>query len=119
MAAMCGWFSDASTRASRSNRASRSRSALNVDGSTLIATARPSRVSRARYTSPIPPAPSAPTISYGPRRDPTARTIPPIIGELALPDRDRGRVEAERVDHRVRRRLVLDGGDARAHLVAP
>jgi hypothetical protein len=27
-------------------------------GSTLIATSRPSRVSRARYTSPMPPAPS-------------------------------------------------------------
>lgn len=31
-----------------------------------MATSRPSRVSLARYTSPIPPAPSGATISYGP-----------------------------------------------------
>ena len=36
----------------------------------LIATSRFSWVSRARYTSPIPPAPSAERISYGPRRAP-------------------------------------------------
>ena len=33
-----------------------------------MATVRSSRVSRARYTSPIPPAPSEERISYGPRR---------------------------------------------------
>src|SRR4030095_17086184 len=38
-----------------------------------IATSRPSRGSRARYTSPIPPAPRAETISYGPRRAPGMR----------------------------------------------
>ncbi len=48
-------------------------SAASSGGSTLIATVRSSRVSRARYTSPIPPAPSAPTISYGPRRVPGER----------------------------------------------
>jgi hypothetical protein len=32
-------------------------------GRTLIATSRPSLVSRARYTSPIPPAPTIETIS--------------------------------------------------------
>jgi hypothetical protein len=31
-----------------------------------MATVRSSRVSRARYTSPIPPAPSGARISYGP-----------------------------------------------------
>ena len=31
-----------------------------------MATARSRRVSRASYTSPMPPAPSGPTISYGP-----------------------------------------------------
>src|SRR5262245_61888432 len=36
-------------------------------GKTLIATSRPRRVSFARYTSPMPPAPSALVISYGPR----------------------------------------------------
>ena len=35
-----------------------------------MATSRWSVVSRARYTSPMPPAPSAATISYGPRRVP-------------------------------------------------
>ena len=42
-------------RASRSKRASRSASVANACGRTLIATSRPSLVSRARYTSPIPP----------------------------------------------------------------
>src|SRR5262245_42998749 len=37
-----------------------------------MATSRPRRVSRARYTSPIPPAPSGATIWYGPNRVPTA-----------------------------------------------
>ena len=56
--------------ASRSKRASRSASAANGSGRTLIATSRCSFVSLARYTSPMPPAPMAPTISYGPRRVP-------------------------------------------------
>ena len=38
-------------------------SAANASGRTLIATSRLSFVSRARYTSPIPPAPSGETIS--------------------------------------------------------
>ena len=37
--------------------------AARCGGSTLIATSRPSRVSRARYTSPMPPAPSGERIS--------------------------------------------------------
>jgi len=44
-------------------------------GKTFSATFRPSRVSRARYTSPIPPAPAAPTaerISLGPSFVPEA-----------------------------------------------
>src|SRR5882724_2985542 len=52
--------------ASRSNRCLRSASEENCAGKILIATVRPRRVSRARYTSPIPPAPSGETISYGP-----------------------------------------------------
>src|SRR5437016_7177050 len=40
---------------------------------TLIATVRSSRVSRARYTSPMPPAPIAATISYGPSRAPLVK----------------------------------------------
>src|SRR5262245_35378651 len=40
-----------------------------------MATVRSRRVSRALYTSPIPPAPSGARISYGPRRVPIARGI--------------------------------------------
>ena len=57
MCAMLGWFSAASVCASRVNRASRSGSLANASGSTLSATSRPSVVSRARYTCPIPPSP--------------------------------------------------------------
>src|SRR3954466_15323355 len=39
---------------------------------TLIATSRSSRVSRALYTSPVPPAPRGAVIRYGPRRVPIA-----------------------------------------------
>ena len=58
-----GWLSAASSRASRSKRARRSASPATSAGSTLIATARPSFVSVARYTSPMPPAPSGVVIS--------------------------------------------------------
>jgi hypothetical protein len=40
-----------------------------------MATKRFSRVSRARYTSPMPPAPRAVTISYGPSLVPADRSI--------------------------------------------
>jgi hypothetical protein len=56
-AAIPGWLSEASTRASRSNRAIRSGSLANSVGSTLMATSRPSVVSVARQTTPIPPSP--------------------------------------------------------------
>ena len=49
---MFGWLSAATARASRSKRASRSGSHATDAGSTLIATSRRSRGSRARYTSP-------------------------------------------------------------------
>ena len=54
---MLGWLSAATTRASRSKRASACGFSARRSGSTLTATSRCSRVSRARYTSPIPPAP--------------------------------------------------------------
>ncbi len=44
---MLGWFSQASTLASRSKRASRSGSAVNASGNTLRATSRSSLVSLA------------------------------------------------------------------------
>ena len=57
-------------RASRSKRSRIAGSSACRPSNTLIATNRPSRVSFALYTSPIPPAPSGETISYGPRRVP-------------------------------------------------
>src|SRR5271163_5082289 len=72
---MFGWFSEARTLASRSKRASRSGSRASASGKTLIATARSSFTSRARYTSPMPPAPSGAWISYGPKFVPELRVI--------------------------------------------
>src|SRR5215813_10677210 len=66
---MWGWFNAATARASRSKRSP------NRSAETLIATSRPSRVSRALYTSPMPPAPIGTTISYGPRRSRATRGI--------------------------------------------
>jgi serine/threonine protein kinase len=51
------------------------RIAVNSGGRNFSATSRPSFVSRARYTFPIPPAPSGATISYGPSFVPEARTM--------------------------------------------
>jgi len=56
-------IADAILMASRSNRCLRTGSAENSAGKIFTATSRPKRVSRARYTSPIPPAPSASRIS--------------------------------------------------------
>ena len=44
---------------------------MSVGGRNLRATDRPSRRSSARYTSPMPPAPSSAVISYDPKRAPT------------------------------------------------
>src|SRR5262249_24533521 len=56
--------------ASRLKRCLRTGSEDRCDGRILIATLRSSLVSRARYTSPIPPVPKDATISYGPSRVP-------------------------------------------------
>src|ERR1700689_5421812 len=56
-------------------RRNRSGSRAKAAGKTLIATSRLSRASRARYTSPMPPAPTADTISYGPSFVPGVRAI--------------------------------------------
>ncbi len=53
----------------------RSASRANASGNTFSATSRPSFESRARYTSPIPPLPIAPVISYAPSFVPVARLI--------------------------------------------
>src|SRR5262245_10729965 len=69
------WLRVARRWASLRKRARRSALFATSAGSTLIATSRPSRVSRARYTSPIPPAPRGPRTSHGPRRVPRARDM--------------------------------------------
>src|SRR5438132_757306 len=81
MIATLGWLNEARTFASRWNRATRSWSAVNPSGRILTATSRSSRVSRARYTSPMPPAPMSERTSYGPRREPAVSTIssPPSL----------------------------------------
>lgn len=56
-------------------RASRSKRSENCSLETLTATVRCSRVSRALYTSPIPPAPMRARISYGPSLSPAASGI--------------------------------------------
>ena len=72
---MFGCEMAATARASRWNRRNASGSAATLSGSTLIATSRPSRASVARYTSPIPPAPSWDTMRNGPSRDPATKVI--------------------------------------------
>src|SRR5687768_1743981 len=72
---MFGWLSDASVFASRSKRIRRSGSLANDSGRIFSATSRSSLVSRARYTSPMPPAPILAAISYGPKRAPEARAM--------------------------------------------
>jgi len=54
---MFGWLSEATALASRSKRATLVGSLANDSGRTLIATSRPSRVSFALQTTPIPPWP--------------------------------------------------------------
>ena len=54
------------------SRARNGQRSANASGRILMATSRSSRASRARYTSPIPPAPMAERISYGPRCVPGA-----------------------------------------------
>src|ERR1700689_5932299 len=66
MVTMFGWSIGGSPCPARRKRASRSGSCATSGGSSLSATSRPSLVSVARYTSPIPPAPSDDLISYGP-----------------------------------------------------
>src|SRR5262245_43039850 len=70
---MFGWFRLPAARASRARRSTCSGVAASERCRTLIATSRGIRGSRARYTSPMPPSPSGPRISYGPRWPPDER----------------------------------------------
>src|SRR5436309_3797637 len=67
---MFGWLRAEIARASRSNLSLAVGLSDRWAGRILTATVRSRRVSRARYTSPMPPAPSGARISYGPRREP-------------------------------------------------
>src|SRR5215831_10478540 len=77
---MLGWLRIDAARASCSNRCKRSGFVEKIAGSTFSATPRPSRTSRAEYTSPIAPRPIIETISYGPTREPAARGMTEGIG---------------------------------------
>ena len=80
---MCGWLSAASICASRLKRARRSGSNSNALGSTFSATSRRSLLSRARNTSPIPPAPSSAMTRYGPTSAAPMKGAPVLV---ASPD---------------------------------
>src|ERR1700740_3139883 len=72
---MLGWLSLASVRASLRKRLRASSLISSAAEITLMATSRSRRLSRARYTTPIPPAPSGDRISYGPSLVPEVRAI--------------------------------------------
>src|SRR5689334_16965248 len=72
---MFGCDSAAIAFASRSKRASASGCSANAAGSTFKAISRSRRRSRARYTSPMPPAPIEERISYAPMRCPAANRM--------------------------------------------
>ncbi|GAB3010079.1 hypothetical protein GCM10027184_80470 [Saccharothrix stipae] len=61
---MCGWSSRASNRASCANRALIRSSDASTPGSRFTATARPNGRCTAAYTTPIPPRPISPPMSY-------------------------------------------------------
>src|SRR5580704_4147434 len=75
MVQILAWFRAEIVRASRSNRSRSSGRPENLSGKILTATSRPRRVSRARNTSPMPPAPSGDRISYGPSFEPAVRLM--------------------------------------------
>src|SRR4030095_10637141 len=66
---MFGWLREEIARASRRNRSRRAGLASSA-AVILKAPTRSRRGSRERYTAPMPPAPSGPRISYGPKRVP-------------------------------------------------
>src|SRR4249920_2515628 len=76
---MLGWLSDAIAWASRAKRS------VNRAADTLMAASRGRRVSRARYTVPIPPEPIEPRTSYAPSVVP-AETVAISSGVTWWPD---------------------------------
>src|SRR5437763_11724914 len=106
---MLAWESCDMVRASRSKRSFRLGLETKCPERTLMATSRPRRVSRARYTSPMPPAPNCPVTSYGPNLVPVV-----IIGLYA-----RGDVSLRRAEGGLHLRLIQipenQRGNAGAH----
>src|SRR5713101_2876751 len=82
---MWGCESFETALASRSRRCRKEGSEDRSAGRTLRATSRSRRVSRARYTSPMPPAPSGRWISYGPSLVPEFSTKP-LVSHAISPD---------------------------------
>src|SRR4029077_11909367 len=99
MVQILGWLSAEAARASRWKRFRVCGDAMTPSGRTLMATTRSRRVSCARYTSPMPPAPIGLTISYGPRREPGVigndlfHRGPDAIGETVRVGDDRRAVQ--------------------------
>src|SRR5262249_10286095 len=79
MCATLGWLKADAALASWTKRRIRSGSAANSAGRIFSATARSSLVSRARYTSPIPPLPNRAVISYEPS------CVPMVIDKYKSP----------------------------------
>src|SRR5450755_3773866 len=75
MLTILGWFRAEADFASRMKRSARLALGAESLRRTLMATTRFSRLSRALYTSPMPPAPSGARISYGPSFVPEVSTI--------------------------------------------
>src|SRR6266568_1735516 len=75
MVRMLGWLRAAAAWASCLKRRRRSASSENAAGNTFTATSRPKAASRARYTSPIPPAPTGAMISKDPSFEPEVKAI--------------------------------------------
>src|SRR6266496_3902018 len=108
MVTMFGWLRAEAARASWTKRRRRLSSAIRSAGRTLIATSRPRRVSRARYTSPIPPAPTSERTSYDPSFEPGFRAIS-VLPEVL----DHHEVAAPVLPLGVQDRLAV-GGDGQA-----
>src|SRR5476649_524022 len=75
MLTILGWFRAEADFASRTKRSAELALGTQSPRKILMATTRFSRLSRALYTSPMPPAPSGARISYGPSFVPEVSTI--------------------------------------------
>ena len=101
---MCGSSTAAAARDSRMNRCRNASSAASAGDRIFSATRRPSRSSRARNTTAIPPAPICSSITYPAIREPGVK--PPagaghsreVLAHLASRDRDCSAAPSLRLD---------------------